>query len=131
MSFVPDLRDTENDWFYWAARVDGAAGRTIRFSVPRWVGPFGAAVSRDLYHWEWNGNSDGDSLTYTFGEDEESVYFAHDLLCHPSRFHLFAERRGIIVKTLAADNKGTPIPYITVGEGEKTVLLAARQPGTT
>ncbi len=25
VSFVPDLRDTENDWFYWAARVDGAA----------------------------------------------------------------------------------------------------------
>ena len=126
VSFSPDLRDTTESWFYWAIRVDGAAGRTISFSIPHWVGRFGAAVSHDLENWNWSGNSDGDSFVYTFGENENSVYFAHDMLYHPSRFHKFCETRGIIVKNLCDDNKGTPIPLIEVGHGERTVLLAAR-----
>src|SRR6187431_1858647 len=28
----PDLRDTNGDWFYWAFRVTGAAGRTLAFT---------------------------------------------------------------------------------------------------
>ena len=126
VSFIPDLRDTADDWFYWAVRVDGANGRTVKFTIPRWVGPFGAAVSCDLESWEWSGESDGNSFTYTFGEDEDSVYFAHDMLYHPSRFHLFAERHGIHVKHLCDDNKGTPIPFAEIGEGERTVILTAR-----
>ena len=33
-----DLRDSSH-WFYWAFRVDGAAGRTLTFTFPRifWV----------------------------------------------------------------------------------------------
>ena len=55
-----ELRDTweERDWFYWAFRVTGAAGKTVTFQFPHKnrVGYWGAAVSTDLYSWEWTGN---------------------------------------------------------------------------
>ena len=30
VSIRQDLRDTKGEWFYWAFRVKGAAGRTVR-----------------------------------------------------------------------------------------------------
>ena len=30
-----DLRDTAGEWFYWAFRVTGAAGRTLTFDFTR------------------------------------------------------------------------------------------------
>ena len=130
VSFLPELRDTEGDWFYWAFEVKGAQGRTLTFdmSPKSYVGYFGAAVSHDLGRWDWTftASDDRKSFTYVFGEDEEDVYFAHDMLYHPSRFHKFCERRGIPVKILCGDNKGTPIPYAEIGDGSRTVLLTAR-----
>lgn len=127
VKFSPDLRDTDQDWFYWAIKVEGAEGRTLRFEVsPAYVGYFGAAVSHDLYSWEWSRNSTKSSFTYTFGSDEHTVYFAHDMLYHPSRFHKFAELHNIRVKHLCDDNKGTPIPYAVVGEGRRNIVLTAR-----
>ena len=57
VTFIPDIRDTEGEWFYWAFCVRGAQGKTVHFTMtPKcWVGYFGAAVSRDLYHWDWSG----------------------------------------------------------------------------
>ncbi len=126
--FTRDLRDTEGDWFYWAFEVKDAAGKTLNFVMEQnYVGYFGAAVSHDLYHWEWtNTATAANSFTYTFGENEDDVFFAHDMLYHPSRFHKFAELRGIRVKHLCDDNKGTPIPYAVIGEGKRNILLAAR-----
>lgn len=125
VKFTPDLRDTTEKWFYWAIRVRGAAGRTIRFE-PGWVGYFGAAVSHDLENWQWSGNASDGGFTYTFGEAENVVYFAHDMLYHPSRFEKFAEERGLFVKTCCSDNKGAPMRYLTVGKGEKKIILTAR-----
>lgn len=126
--FSPDLRDTEGDWFYWAFEVKGAAGKTVSFVMePGYVGYFGAAVSHDLYHWNWSDTAAAaNSFTYTFGENENDVFFAHDMLYHPSRFHKFAELRGIKVKHLCDDNKGTPIPYAVIGEGKRNIILTAR-----
>ena len=52
-----EIRDTTEDWFYWAFRVKGAAGRTVTFdfSPKAWIGYFGAAVSHDLMKWAWGG----------------------------------------------------------------------------
>ena len=128
--FQAELRDTTDDWFYWAFAVKGAAGQTLTFdcSPKRWVGRFGAAVSRDLAHWHWSGGmtNGGSAFTYTFASDDEIVYFAHDMLYHPSRFHRFCEARRIPVSTLCEDRDGVPVPFITLGEGEKIMLLTAR-----
>ena len=130
VSFLPDLRDTDGDWFYWAFKVTGAAGKTVTFdmSPKNYVGPFGAAVSHDLSHWEWTGSKigNGSGFSYTFADDEDCVYFAHDMLYHPSRFYRFCELHRLPLRIIADDNKGTPIPCLTLGEGKNTVILTAR-----
>jgi hypothetical protein len=130
VSFMPDLRDTVGDWFYWAFEVTGAAGHTITFdmSPKRYVGYFGAAVSHDLENWKWSGNAlpDFSGFTYTFGPEEKRVYFAHNMLYHPSRFYRFAEAHGIAVRVFGSDNKGTPIPYSVIGSGGRNIILTAR-----
>ena len=127
--FENELRDTTSDWFYWAFAVKGAAGRTITFTCApkKWIGRHGAAVSRDLVHWEWTGNMSAGStaFTYTFADDG-IVYFAHDMLYHPSRFHRFCELRRIPVHHLCDDRDGTPIPTVTLGDGDAVMLLTAR-----
>ncbi|MCI8387618.1 MAG: hypothetical protein HFE63_04040 [Clostridiales bacterium] len=128
--FKPELRDTEGDWFYWAFEVTGAAGKTITFdmSPKNYVGYFGAAVSHDLNEWHWSNTAlpDRTGFTYTFGADENRVYFAHNMLYHPSRFYKFAELRRLPVNIITTDNKGTPIPSVTVGSGERNIILTAR-----
>ncbi len=126
-----EIRDTTEDWFYWAFRVRGAQGRTLTFdfSPKGWVGYFGAAVSHDLINWHWSRGTavgSGSAFTYTFADDEDTVYFAHDMLYHPSRFFGFAEERGLCVRNLCTDRRGTPVPFVTVGRGAKTILLTAR-----
>ena len=77
-----DLRGCQGDWFYWAFRVRGAAGKTLRFDFgdKKRVGYFGAAVSHDLKTWQWGGKADGMyAFTYTFGPEENEADFCHDL----------------------------------------------------
>jgi hypothetical protein len=131
--FRPELRDTTTAWFYWSFAVEGAAGKTLEFRITdcspkEWIGPYGAAVSHDLIHWDWSGadGCNGDSFCYTFAENEDRVYFAHDMLYHPSHFHRFCEQRDIQIRNIAEDRRGTPIPHIKVGNGENVILLTAR-----
>ena len=42
-----------------------------------------------------------------------------------SRFHRFCESRRIPVRILCEDRDGTPIPCVTLGEGERVMLLTA------
>ena len=129
-TFIPDVRDTEGEWFYWAICVRGAQGKTVHFTMaPKcWVGYFGAAVSRDLYHWDWSGMPDSDysGFTYTFGEDEDCVYFAHNMLYHPSRFYRLAERIGAHVTCPVTDRNDTPLPVTVLGDGAHNIVLTAR-----
>ena len=75
-----ELRDTNIDWFYWAFCVEGANGLTLTFKMqPTRLGYWGPAISHDLENWTWLDSLDGDSFTYTFGKNEEKVYFAHHI----------------------------------------------------
>ncbi len=126
-----ELRDTTEDWFYWCFRVIGAAGRTVRFEFPSRVrvGYFGAAVSHDYKNWHWqydNEDHSGDSFTYTFGEKENEVYFAHDFCYRPDRFFEFAFSRMLEAKTLCKSEKGRDVPYLDIGDGNELILLTAR-----
>ncbi len=124
-----ELRDTVDDWFYWAFCVEGAAGRTLTFRFPSHVrvGRFGPAISHDLQNWHWQHvPSDGTGFTYTFDTDENKVYFAHNMLYHPDRFHRFCDRHGLTAETLCLSQKGRGLPGVRFGAGEDWMLLTAR-----
>ena len=56
-----DLRDTVGDWFYWAFRVRGGAGRNLKFHFTGSdvVGVRGPAISMDKgLTWQWLGAGD-------------------------------------------------------------------------
>ncbi len=134
-----ELRDTrlDRDWFYWSFRVTGAAGRTVTFEFPHKsrVGYRGAAVSHDQIHWSWTGSrkvtvledeSRIESFTYTFGEDENKVYFAHDMVYVPARFEMFCAANGLEIEELCLSNKGRSVPFVRFGSGDKKILLTSR-----
>ncbi len=126
-----DLRDSADDWFYWCFKVEGAAGKTLTFKFESncRVGYFGAAVSSDFKNWHWQYDEpkhEGGEFTYTFGENEDSLYFAHDILYRHERFYEFAEKNSFSVKTLCTSEKGRNVPYIEFGKGEEVILLTAR-----
>jgi len=126
-----ELRDTTEDWFYWAFCVEDAAGQTLTFHFDkRWLGYYGPAVSRDLKNWRWLGSSDetkaSDTFTYTFADDEQKVYFAHNMLYHPAHFEEFCKDNGLTAQTLCISEKGREVPYITFGSGDEAILMTAR-----
>ena len=123
-----DLRDTEGDWFYWAFCVEGAAGKTLTFTFPSKtrVGRFGAAVSHDLTAWQWSESGCGNTFTYTFTENENKVYFAHNMLYHPSHFDAFCTRTGLTQETFCHSVKGRELPAVRFGTGKRWILLTAR-----
>ena len=124
------LRDTAVEWFYWAFRVTGAAGRTLtfEFDAPKSrLGFYGPAVSHDLEHFTWlDSRNDEKSFTYTFGEDEDVVYFTHHMLYRPERFLRYAAQKGLEVGTLCEGRLGSAVPMVEFGEGERTIVLTAR-----
>ena len=134
-----ELRDTwsERDWFYWAFHVTGAQGETVTFQFPHEnrVGYWGAAVSHDLYSWEWTGGrktwiaEDGtpyEAFTYTFGKDETEAYFCYNMLYTPARLESFCAKNNLKIEELCISNKGRSVPYVRLGEGEKKILLVSR-----
>ena len=124
-----DLRTTIDDWFYWAFGVKDAAGQTVTFRFPNQnrVGRFGPAVSRDGIHWKWAGTEiAGNAFTYTFGADENRVFFAHDMLYQPTRFERFCTDHGLTSEEFCVSEKGRSVPCVRYGDGEKYILLTAR-----
>ena len=126
-----DLRDTVGDWFFWCFKVSGAQGTTVEFqflSTDR-VGYYGPAVSYDMRNWKWQYDTPdycGNSFTYTFSEEEDEVYFAHDMVYRPERFFAFAQSHNIILETLCISEKGRRVPYIDTKHGNECILLTAR-----
>ena len=134
-----ELRDTrpDRDWFYWAFKVTGAAGKTVTFEFPHKnrVGYWGAAVSHDQIHWRWTGSrkvnivdgkTSSESFTYTFDENENEVYFAHNMVYVPTRFETFCTENGLNVEELCISNKGRSVPFVRFGAGDKKILLTSR-----
>ena len=79
VSVRQELRDTEGNWFYWAMRVTGAAGRTLtfNFTTSDAVGVRGAVVSTDggkTYGYAGT-NISRRHFTYTFGAEENETWF--------------------------------------------------------
>lgn len=123
-----DMRDSTGDWFYWAFCVEGAQGRTLSFVFDKkWVGYYGAAVSHDGVRWHWSESREGENaFTYRFGEDEDKVYFAHNLIYSPDRLFGFIEEMGLKSDVLCKSKRGRDVPMMTVGEGSRNIYLTSR-----
>ncbi len=132
VSLRQDLRDTAGDWFYWAFRVKGAAGRTVRFDfrgadgkIAKIVGVRGPVVSKDggrTFAYPLDGKSAEDGFAYTFGTDEDETLFYE---CHPyvrANWDAFVARHEADVKagrmkvgTLCKSKKGADVPCARFG----------------
>ncbi len=122
-----ELRDSIDDWFYWAFCVEGAENQTLTFNFKNnRLGYFGPAVSCDLINWHWLDNIEGNSFTYHFKGNENKVYFAHSMLYHPNRFLEFANKQNIKVEELCKGYKGSSVPCAKFGNGEISIILTAR-----
>lgn len=122
-----ELRDTGEDWFYWAFCVENAENKTLTFHFEdNRLGYFGPAVSKDFYNWFWLNSVNENSFTYTFGANENKVYFAHHMLYNTERFYNLAKSNNIEIRELCKTKKGRSVPYIEFGKGKKTVLLTSR-----
>lgn len=125
-----ELRDTTTDWFYWGFRVVGGAGRTVTFTFEdgQRVGYWGAAVSHDQIHWAWTNTASDDykSFTYTFGPDENEVFFNHNMRYSTAQFASLCTELGLEIKTLTVSERGRPIPYVEFGDGDKIMLFTSR-----
>ena len=127
-----EMRDSTGDWFYWAFRIRGAAGKTLTFRFPskNRVGYHGAAISTDLSEWRWPGGkfaSDaGEGFTYTFAPDENEVYLAHDMLYPASRLARLTALPGMRLEELCISRRGRSVPLLRLGEGSRKILLTAR-----
>ena len=121
-----ELRDTEGDWFYWAMRVKGAAGRSVTFSFTKSVavGVRGPAVSRDkgaTFAYAAEKGATRKSFTYTFGPDEDETWFYACIPYLPTDWARFLEKNGRHAGTryeagvLCTSKKGADVPMARFG----------------
>ena len=139
-----DLRDSP-DWFYWAFRVRGAEGRTLRFEFdPTHAGggpvsARGAAVTSDGgVSWRYTEKESHSKrhFTYTFGPNEREVWFYQTFQYFPWQWDAFLARhatdRGtvFVTDTLCVSRKGRTVPKARFGclTGKPTyrVFLSSR-----
>ena len=136
----PDLRDTEGDWFYWAFRVRGAQGRTVKFIFTQRMPVFtvrGPAISLDDgATWSWLGAESiaGNGFTYTFAAPTDSALFSMAMPYTQRNLDAFLKRIGdhpaLRIDTLTTSRKGRPVERLHLGDlgGQPRfrILLMAR-----
>ena len=140
-----DLRDTKGPWFYWAFRVTGAAGRTLRFEFTDKttgggpVGVRGPVVTTDCgksYSYPLDGKTKTDSFAWTFAPDQDEVWFYE---CHPylpedwrAFLDAHAADLGKVFETgvLCLTKKGREVPNARFGclrgEPKYRILMTSR-----
>lgn len=136
-----DLRDTAGDWFYWAFRAKGTAGReiTFHFTGSDVLGVRGPAISHDGVHWQWLGNEnvrrkDGEPVAFShrFGKGEDEVFLA---FCPPytqRHFEEFRQRHaspGLLqLSTLCHSRAGRKVELLQLDNPNARfdILLTAR-----
>lgn len=123
-----DMRDSQN-WFYWAFRVRGAEGRTVRFDFtdPYADGPVscrGSAVTRDggkTWAYAAEGHASSSNFVYTFAADEKETWFYQTFQYYPHQWEAFlarhADKRGKFFEAsvLCKSRKGRDVPKAVFG----------------
>lgn len=140
-----DQRGTVGEkWFYWAMRVTGAAGRTVKFEFDKNpgggpVGVRGPVVSLDrgkTFSYPLDGKSRADGFTYAFPKGADEVWFYE---CHPYvradwdafvASHKDKLGKAFEIGTLCKSRKGEDVPLARVGCIRKTpkyrIFMCAR-----
>lgn len=133
-----DLRDTEGNWFYWAFRVRGAVGRTLRFNLAGDLIPArGPAVSSDGgVTWKWMGSAavKERAFSYTFAANAEDVRFSMGMPYTELNLNAFLQQHAgnaaLKKEALCQTKKGRGVELLRFGklEGEPTfrVFFTAR-----
>lgn len=134
-----DERDTPRFWFYWSFRVQGAAGRTLRFQFTKGavLGERGPAVSVDGGNeWRWleSDSANRDWFAYQFGPDDADVRFCFAIPYLERNLQAFLEaHRGnphFAAETLVKTAKGRGVELLRAGRldgnAQRRVLLTAR-----
>ena len=126
-----ELRTNVIDWFYFSFCVEGAQGKTLTFdfSGARRLGYWGPAISYDYKKWWWQdepGKSTFSSFTYTFGPDEDKVYFSQGIQYMPERFDALAEEIGLKKEPFSLSEKKRQMYSFTLGTGKYEVILTSR-----
>ncbi len=133
-----DLRDTVGDWFYWAFRVRGAAGRTLRFTLA--TDKFtsrGPAVSTDRGEtWTWMGGGTVKERTFThaFSAGADDVRFSMGMPYTEASLRRFISRHAgnpaFAVETLCQTKNGRDVELLKfgrlVGAAKWRVFFTAR-----
>lgn len=134
-----DLRDTEGQWFYWSFRIRGASNRTLNFKFTngRVIGTRGPAVSTDGgLSWQWLGNigSSDTEFQYSFGSDDNEVYFSQGMNYTEKDLHKFIDQYkdhpDLDIETLCKSKKGRNVELLRIVNNKRTpdfkIFLSAR-----
>jgi hypothetical protein len=133
-----DLRDTMGDWFYWAFRVRGAAGRTLNFTLA--TDKFtagGPALSSDGgVTWKWLGRPavQARSFSHAFAADASDVRFSMGMPYTEANLRRFLQRHAapatLRSETLCRTKKGREVELLRfgrlTGEPRFRVFFSAR-----
>lgn len=123
-----DMRDSA-DWFYWAFRVKGAAGKALKFvfTDPYADGPVstcGPAVTKDggkTWSYAAKDSATTNGFSYAFADDEDEVWFYQTFQYFPWQWDAFiasheAERGKVFVTgELCRTRKGRSVPNALFG----------------
>lgn len=129
---APDQRGNKVPWFYWAFRVQGAAGKTLNFKFdPKHVGVAGPGVSLDGgLSWKWLGAEavENGAFKYTFPQDAAEVRFSVGMPYQQSNLTRFLEKyQGnslLQVGTLTTSVRGREVPLLKIGQPGKPARWA-------
>lgn len=136
--FRQDLRDSSGDWFYWAFRVRGAEGQTLKFHMMTdKFSARGPAVSRDAGRtWYWMGADavERQTFQFRFGVDDHEIRFSMGMPYTEAHLGTFlkpyVDGKTLRIETLCRTGKGRRAELLRFGqiEGEPRfrVFLAAR-----
>lgn len=121
-----ELRDTNRWWFYWNFCACGMEGKKVRFCFENGevVGRYGPCKSTDCVHWEWAGADtviDPTCFEYTFGENEQEVYFAFSIPYQTKDLNYFLDTHramGITETEFVKTEKGRSLRLLKIGNPE-------------
>jgi hypothetical protein len=130
-----DLRDTEGDWFYWAFRLRGAAGRTLKvnFTGSNPLTSLGPALSADggaSWHWLGPAAVRGQSFDVTVPLGCDELRLAMTVPYVAADWQRFLASEGLRGGTLCHTPAGRICPTLRLGcldrQPQQRVLLTCR-----
>ena len=139
LKLLPDLSETDQEWFYWYFKVSNISGRTLTFQFLMNNQFTAAGPSCSLNNnreWKWLGGDQvsNNAFTYTFSKHDSVAYFSMALPYTQANFDEFLEKLGehplLKMDTLAFSHEGRAIERLRLvpehGEPDSRMLITVR-----